>query len=53
MLRTGTTRFCEAGTLFDVPAVARAVDAVGLRAILGRWTWYLASGPGPLKQSPG
>ena len=36
MLRTGTTTFCEAGTLFDVPAVARAVDAVGLRAILGR-----------------
>jgi 5-methylthioadenosine/S-adenosylhomocysteine deaminase len=51
MLRTGTTTFCEAGTLFDVPAVARAVDAVGLRAILGRWTWDLASGPGPLKQS--
>jgi len=51
MIRTGTTTFCEAGTLFDVPAVARAVDAVGLRAILGRWTWDLASGPGPLKQS--
>ncbi len=51
MLRTGTTTFCEAGTLFDVPAVARAVDAVGLRAVLGRWTWDLASGPGPLKQS--
>ncbi len=51
MLRTGTTTFCEAGTLFDVAAVARAVDAVGLRAILGRWTWDLASGPGRLAQS--
>jgi 5-methylthioadenosine/S-adenosylhomocysteine deaminase len=51
MLRTGTTTFCEAGTLFDVPAVARAVDAVGLRAILGRWTWDLAGGPGRLAQS--
>jgi len=51
MLRTGTTTFCEAGTLFDVAAVARAVDAIGLRAILGRWTWDLASGPGRLAQS--
>jgi cytosine/adenosine deaminase-related metal-dependent hydrolase len=48
MLRTGTTTFCEAGTLFDVAAVARAVDALGLRAVLGRWAWDLASGPGPL-----
>jgi len=51
MLRTGTTTFCEAGTLFDVPAVAEAVDAVGMRAVLGRWTWDLASGPGLLAQS--
>ena len=51
MLRTGTTTFCEAGTLFDVPAVAQAVDAVGLRAVLGRWTWDLASGPGRMAQS--
>ncbi len=53
MLRTGTTTFCEAGTLFDVPAVAEAVDAVGLRAVLGRWTWDLARGPGRLTQSTG
>jgi 5-methylthioadenosine/S-adenosylhomocysteine deaminase len=51
MLRTGTTTFCEAGTLFDLPAVAEAVDAVGLRAVLGRWTWDLASGPGRLAQT--
>jgi cytosine/adenosine deaminase-related metal-dependent hydrolase len=51
MLRTGTTTFCEAGTLFDVPAVADAVDAVGMRAILGRWTWDLAHGPGRLAQT--
>lgn len=39
MIRTGTTTFCEAGTLFDVPAVADAVERIGMRAILGRWTW--------------
>jgi 5-methylthioadenosine/S-adenosylhomocysteine deaminase len=42
MIRTGTTTFCEAGTLFDVSAVADAVEQVGMRAILGRWTWDLA-----------
>ena len=51
MLRSGTTTFCEAGTLFDVPAVARAVEEVGLRAVLGRWSWDLARGPGRLAQS--
>ena len=39
MIRTGTTTFCEAGTLFDVAAVADAVERIGMRAILGRWTW--------------
>jgi 5-methylthioadenosine/S-adenosylhomocysteine deaminase len=53
MLRSGTTTFCEAGTLFDVRAVAHAVDAVGMRAVLGRWTWDLASGPGRMTQSTG
>lgn len=51
MIRTGTTTFCEAGTLFDVAAVAEAVEPVGMRAILGRWTWDLVSGPGRLRQT--
>jgi cytosine/adenosine deaminase-related metal-dependent hydrolase len=51
MLRTGTTTFCEAGTLFDVPAVAAAVEATGMRAIVGRWSWDLARGPGRLAMS--
>ena len=41
MIRTGTTTFCEAGTLFDPPAVAAAVERLGMRAMLGRWTWDL------------
>jgi cytosine/adenosine deaminase-related metal-dependent hydrolase len=51
MIRTGTTTFCEAGTLFDVAAVAAAVEAVGMRAVLGRWSWDLAAGPGRLRMS--
>jgi 5-methylthioadenosine/S-adenosylhomocysteine deaminase len=51
MIRTGTTTFCEAGTLFDVPAVADAVEQSGMRAILGRWTWDLAGQSGRMRQT--
>jgi cytosine/adenosine deaminase-related metal-dependent hydrolase len=51
MIRTGTTTFCEAGTLFDVAAVADAVEACGMRAILGRWTWDHPDGEGRMQQS--
>jgi cytosine/adenosine deaminase-related metal-dependent hydrolase len=51
MIRTGTTAFCEAGTLFDVAAVADAVEQVGMRAILGRWTWDLAGQAGRMRQT--
>ena len=51
MIRTGTTTFCEAGTLFDVGAYA--VEAVGMRAVLGRWSWDLATGPGRMQQTTG
>jgi 5-methylthioadenosine/S-adenosylhomocysteine deaminase len=51
MIRTGTTTFCEAGTLFEPAAVAAAVERLGMRAILGRWTWDLESGPDRMRQS--
>ena len=51
MIRTGTTTFCEAGTLFDVAAVADAVEAIGMRAVLGRWSWDLGTGPGRMRQT--
>ena len=51
MIRTGTTTFCEAGTLFDVPAVADAVERIGMRAVLGRWTWDREGGPGRMQQT--
>ncbi len=51
MIRTGTTTFCEAGTLFDTTAVASAVERLGMRAVLGRWTWDLESGPERMRQT--
>lgn len=51
MIRTGTTTFCEAGTLFDTGAVAAAVERLGMRAVLGRWTWDLESGPDRMRQT--
>jgi 5-methylthioadenosine/S-adenosylhomocysteine deaminase len=51
MIRTGTTTFCEAGTLFDVAAVADVVEGVGMRAILGRWTWDAPGHSGRMLQT--
>jgi len=51
MIRTGTTTFCEAGTLFDVPAVADAAEQIGMRAILGRWPWSVEGQAGRMKQT--
>jgi 5-methylthioadenosine/S-adenosylhomocysteine deaminase len=38
MLLTGTTTFCEAGTLLDWEAAADAVETSGIRGQLARWT---------------
>ena len=51
MLLTGTTTFCEAGTLLDWEAAADAVEATGIRGQLGRWTWDLPEGPAAMRQS--
>lgn len=51
MLLTGTTTFCEAGTLFAVDAVAEVVQRMGIRAQLGRWTWDLPSAPDRMRAS--
>lgn len=51
MVRSGTTTFCEAGTCIHPEAAARAMQQVGMRGILGRWTWDLRPEPINLKQS--
>src|SRR5262249_26448028 len=51
LIRPGTTPSCEAGTLFDVDAVADAVEGIGMRAVLGRWTWDRDGGPGRMQQT--
>jgi len=38
MIRTGTTTFCEAGTLFDVAAVAEAVERRGRGPARAPWS---------------
>lgn len=39
MLLSGTTTFCEAGTLLAWQSVADVVERSGIRGQLGRWTW--------------
>lgn len=49
MLLTGTTTFCEAGTLLDWEVTADAVEELGIRAQLGRWTWDLPEAPARMR----
>lgn len=51
MAKTGTTTFCEAGTCMHPEAAAEALQRIGLRGILGRWTWDLPPTPERMKQS--
>lgn len=50
MIKTGTTTFCEAGTCFHPDHVVEAMQRVGIRGILGRWTWDLPPVPERMKQ---
>ncbi|MHB8620821.1 MAG: amidohydrolase family protein [Chloroflexota bacterium] len=50
MIRTGTTTFCEAGTARHPRAVAAAMEQVGIRGILGQWTWDLPPRPEALRR---
>ena len=51
MIRSGTTTFCEAGTLMHPEAVVEAMEVVGIRGILGRWTWDIPEAPSRMRQS--
>lgn len=51
MIRSGTTTFCEAGTLMYPESAIEAMEAVGIRGILGSWTWDLPESPSRLSQS--
>lgn len=51
MLLTGTTTFCEAGTLLDWQVVADVVIASGIRGQLGLWTWDLPAEPAALRRT--
>lgn len=39
MLRSGTTSFLEAGTIYYLDEVYEGLDEIGVRARLGRWVW--------------
>jgi cytosine/adenosine deaminase-related metal-dependent hydrolase len=39
MIRTGTTTFCEAGTVMHPRAAIETLREIGLRGVLGQWTW--------------
>ncbi|MFI5267923.1 MAG: amidohydrolase family protein [Chloroflexota bacterium] len=51
MIRTGTTTFCEAGTVMHPPAVLDTLNRVGLRGILAQWIWDLPQEPSSLRRT--
>lgn len=51
LLLTGTTTFCEAGTVLELDPVAEVVERSGIRAQLGRWTWDLPAAPERMRQT--
>jgi len=51
MLRTGTTTFCEAGTIVHPPAALDALARIGMRGIVARWTWDLPREPAFLRRT--
>lgn len=51
LIRTGTTTFCEAGTCFYIDHIVEAMQKVGIRGILGRWTWDLPYYPERMRQT--
>ncbi len=53
LLLTGTTTFCEAGTLLEPEPVADTVERTGIRAQLGRWTWDLPEAPARMRATAG
>ncbi|MCZ7589123.1 MAG: amidohydrolase family protein [Gaiella sp.] len=51
MLLTGTTTFCEAGTLLDWRSAADVVVETGIRGQLGRWAWDLPPEPAAMRRT--
>ncbi len=51
MLRSGTTTFLEAGTVWYLDAVVDGLAEIGIRARVGRWTWDRPPEPAKYQQS--
>jgi cytosine/adenosine deaminase-related metal-dependent hydrolase len=51
MLKSGTTAFVEAGTVWFVDAVIDALEGIGIRARVGRWAWDLPPEPAKYRQT--
>ena len=51
MLRSGTTCFLEAGTIYHLDEVFSELSKVGIRGRLGKWIWDLPPEPVIYRQS--
>jgi 5-methylthioadenosine/S-adenosylhomocysteine deaminase len=51
MIKTGTTCFLEAGTVRCVPEEVKALEKVGIRAVIGKWIWDIPPYPEVYRQT--
>jgi 5-methylthioadenosine/S-adenosylhomocysteine deaminase len=50
-VKTGTTTFCEGGTIKYPASIARAVQELGIRGNIGKWTWDAVPEPRAFHQT--
>jgi 5-methylthioadenosine/S-adenosylhomocysteine deaminase len=51
MLKSGTTSFLEAGTVWFLDAVVDGLEEIGIRARVGRWVWDIPPEPSVYRQT--
>jgi 5-methylthioadenosine/S-adenosylhomocysteine deaminase len=44
-IKTGTTSFCDGGTIHNLPSTIRAMEKVGIRGVIGKWIWDIPKIP--------
>ena len=44
-IKTGTTSFCDGGTIHNLPSTIRAMEKVGIRGVIGKWIWDIPKEP--------
>jgi len=50
-VQTGTTTVCDGGTVHSLAQVARAMQSIGIRGVIGKWCWDIPKEPKRMSQT--